>query len=145
MVVNWLYCMLHTMILCPFAQDRHVKCRLSVVTLTHFITHEIRDLTHVVLNTISTHYIAHMDPSASLTETSETDEGSSGTLETEGFPLLLMIVIPLAAGLLILMVAVILALAVVIHLHNRNVYRSKYTVQLPVTQCVFYLTQLFEL
>jgi len=114
------------MILCPFAQDRHVKCRLSVVTLTHFITHEIRDLTHVVLNTISTHYIAHMDPSASLTETSETDEGSSGTLETEGFPLLLMIVIPLAAGLLILMVAVMLALAVVIHLHNRNVYRSKY-------------------
>jgi len=89
-----------------------------------------------------------MDPSASLTETSETDEGSSGTLETEGFPLLLMIVIPLAAGLLILMVAVMLALAVVIHLHNRNVYRSKYIIQygcLITHGVIFYLTQLLEL
>lgn len=141
------------MILCPFAQDRHVKCRLSVVRLTHFITHEIWDLTHVI-QIPSVHIILliwrltnfNPDPSASLTETSETDEGSSGTLETEGFPLLLMIVIPLAAGLLILMVAVMLALAVVIHLRNRNVYRSKYTVQLPVTHgVIFYLTQLLEL
>lgn len=103
-------------------------CQVSLISSETHSFHNSwnTDLTHVVLNTISTHYIAHMVPSASRTGTLETDEGSSGTLETEGFPLLLIIVIPLAAGLLILMVAVILALAVVIHLHNRNVYRSKY-------------------
>ena len=65
---------------------------------------------------------------------------------TEDFPLLLMIVISLAVGLLILTVAVILVLAVVIHMRQKRMYRSKYTVQLGVTYgVIFYLTQLFEL